>query len=298
MDIRSATGVAACLLGIAWATPALGLVFTVDEFRIERNGSTFFYDDFSDGVPPAGPGVPPFTYSVNGVVSESGGQLVMDTSLGTPNVLFQGGLPGRSVTVTHTSENRIDRPNDGLRVGHAIRVEALFDLTAPAGVWRYGIRLGDRFTPAMPTGNPPPQEGDDMLELAVRRALDGNLYVQFRELDFVALTSTEIAQVLLAPGPNETKIGLMLERNTPDGAGGLTNDVTASFVKGNFTDGITFSHTFSTAGDPRATLFNGEDWARGGLIASEFFVPEPGSMALLGMGLVSLFAVRRKRLGA
>jgi len=284
-------GAVVAVLGAAWPAPASAYVVMLDDFNVQRNGSVIFHDPFSDGLPP--PNAPNFTngnlgsYGTNGTFSEVGGRAVMDTSLGEP-----GSNPA-NVGQFAVLRSNIDpaNPTLGLKSNSTFKVEALFDLLLSIGPQdRYGVRLTDRLTAG--PGTPPNQPGDDVLEIAVRRGADGILRVQFREVGFDADSPTEnIAASVLAPATGVDQIMLRLERKSL-----LSTDVTASF---DLIDNglVTSSHTFLTAGNPFATIFNGENWTRAQLIATER-VPEPGTLSLLALGLLPLVLARRRRRGA
>ena len=295
-------GLICAAVGSAWVSPSFAHVVLLHEFSVERNGVALFQDNFSDGSPP--PSAPnflngfPASYGTSGGLSEAGNHLIMDTALGAPpSVLFPGIPPGRGQNVTLLTRNRTTCcPTDtGLMTGDTFKVEAIFDLTLPVEpLARYGVQFSDRFTLAAPNNDPPMSAGDDVLELSVQRGTDGIMRVRYRQRDFTTLTLTTIAEVVLTPEPGDDHILLRLER-----ASLASNDITASFDLGDIdllpNNPVTFSYVFATAGNPDATIFNGENWTRPGVFASETLVPEPGTLGLLALALVPLGAARRKR---
>src|SRR5262245_13020633 len=64
------------------SAPAFALVVQFDNFLINRNGALFFQDTFSDGVPPPNGPVGATTYGTQGIVSEAGGKVILNTALG------------------------------------------------------------------------------------------------------------------------------------------------------------------------------------------------------------------------
>jgi PEP-CTERM motif len=125
-------------------------------------------------------------------------------------------------------------------------------------------------------------EGSDILDLTLTRRLDGNLVIQFRDIDDPANTNTLIDQSLLDTG--HSQICLRLERPDPS-----DNSIFASF---SFINGGGVCGSFTTFVNT-ADIFDGENFTRAEFRASgPVPVPEPGSLWLIGFGLILLFAAR------
>jgi hypothetical protein len=255
--------------------------FTLDSFEVIKNGSSLFLDSFDDGAaPPSAPAVASSNFSggtaaylTQGTLGpESAGKLTMDSSGAVVVFNFEENA-FRAVQRARLNTAIGTNINNGLRSDDTFSVVGIFDLILPDIQERYGIRLTDAAGGV---------EGSDILTLTVTRRLDGNLAIQFRDVDDPANTNTLIDQALL--DPQHSQICLRLER--PDAT---DNSIFASFgylngggVCGSF---ITFANT--------ADIFNGENFTRAEFRASgPVPVPEAGSLWLIGFGLVLLFAAR------
>jgi Ca2+-binding RTX toxin-like protein len=132
----------------------------------------------------------------------------------------------------------------------------------------YGIRLTDRAT-----GQGLP--GDDVVQLVVRRALDGKVYVEFRQLDWVNGTSTLITREELNPGDAD-QITLRLSHDKA--AKGV---VTASFAL--VTNGVESTPVVLSE---TGLIFQNENWTRAQIVAAAYDGPvygDPGvNNVLLG----------------
>lgn len=193
--------------------------FSLDNFRIEKNGSAFFEDGFGDGLaPPRSPDFPgglPTTYTMAGAMSEADGRVVLDSDQAIP----VQGVGTNDPFIGQLARVRSDiNPNDlarGLKIDDDFVVEGRFDLVIPDATREYyGIRLSDRLIGG--TGTPPDQPGDDVIELVVRQGADGINRIQLRELDFAADTVTNIQGAPLMPpqGADQVVLRLAHEANT------------------------------------------------------------------------------------
>jgi len=242
----------------------------IDDFIVAKTVVSFFFDPFSDGVPPPSapnfPGGVPASYFVSGTLSESVGKVRLDT-VGAAIV------PGIGINLNFFFERALLLTNIdplnltlGLKNDDTFSVRGLFDLTVPSqSLEAYGIRLNDGTGP--PTAN-------DLLEVGVRRASDGIDRVQFFRLDQVANTATFFGSFLLDPGHDQILLDLTRLSTASDA-------ITASFayVDGGVVGPFT---TFGTTAD----IFRGENFTRAEFV---FFtpVPEPANLILFGVGLVA-----------
>lgn len=232
-------------------------LFTLDRLTVTRNGSPYFDDQFSDGLPPPS-GVGPFSYvgATLGGLAETGGRLVFDGADAMP---FVGvGTPDPIVGASAVLRTNIDPASpSGLKSTTDFTVAALFDLVDPDSPREtYGVRLVDRLVGG--PGTPPDQLGDNAIEVRVIKRTDGTAIVAFRHLDFVSDTSTLLQAITLAPPSGADQIRLNLAH-----AAASVGQVQASFeyLSGGVVVG---TQAFSAIGQ----IFQGENWTRVEVIAS------------------------------
>lgn len=251
--------------------------FALDNLTVTRtagaNTVTILNDTFEDGNPPpaiAGTLAPPnnVTYGVNGSFTEEGGRAIIDATgaaqiagIGTPDPFV-----GQGMTVL-TSADPVG--TGGLRSSTSFTVEGRFDLTLPNDPREaYGIRLGDR-TAAL--------AGDDVVEIIVRKGVDGNVRVQLRDVDYVNDTTTVLGSMLLEPPEGTTQIILRLAHSASN-----VGVVTASLTYLGGTSPVT--HVLEATGRIFGTGTSGtgddETWTRASVIA---FAPEITDSALAGV---------------
>ncbi len=171
------------------ATHAANYHAAIDNFNVVKNGGNFYTDPFSSGGPP--PSAPnfnpttPTSYFVTGTFGETGGRAAMDASGST--AIIGVGTPDPFVGQGAILNTNIDPTNfaSGLKNDDDFTVLGRFDLSLPGDRREaYGIRLSDRLVGG--TGTPPDQAGDDVIDLVVRRGLDGVVRVALVEVDYVA----------------------------------------------------------------------------------------------------------------
>ena len=270
----------AVLVALAIATPASASIALLDELIITKNNSIIFDDEFSDGMAP--PSAPHFSngdptlYGVNGSFpagSEAGGFLTLDTARGVP-VAAASGIPRISIGAVLGSPN--SGPN-ALTSADEFDIEADFSLLTPVGPLfnGYGIDVGN-------FGSSSPVRFVQLY--VVYDPVTGLPYIAYVLQDYSTHTATLLDVAAFTPPPGATEIALGVTR--PD----ATNDnFFASWV---YFDGPTNleSGSFSTP----AALFQSDDFVRAHVSAVSD-VPEPASLALVGMALAGLAAARRRR---
>lgn len=225
--------------------------FALDSFSVRRNGSVLFQDLFDDGIPPqaASTGGQP-AYFIHGEAFEAGGKLILDSDFSEASV-SPTGRPWRDNTLTLLTNVNPSNLTAGLRDTHDIDVESNFALLLPEATDTvYGIRLTDR---SALQG----LEGDDVVQLVLRRYLDGNVYVEFRQLDWVNHTSTIISTQLLAPGSADHIILRLSHDNADRGVVKASYSLVTAGVEGATVTLDGAGHIFSNENWTRAQIFTG-----------------------------------------
>jgi len=265
---------------------------TIDQFYIEKNGSQYVNDTFSDNIaPPSGSGVfgtgtAPVSYNTVGGWTESGGRAAANSANGLNTTSVTTGDP---LIFSRARVNSNIDPNNliiGLKNDDTFEVRGLFDLSSTLDTpGSYGIRIGD---------SGPGGIGNDRSQLSVRRTSTGNFNVSFADFDLTAGSVTNLDADTLQSGHDQ--ILLVLTRAT------TSSGITASYayVDGGSIDigdsGALAGLTFETM-DGVSTAFDGEAFTRAEFFASEspIQVNEPGILAVFGLGLTGLGIVRRRK---
>lgn len=203
--------------------------------------------------------------------------LVIDTANGvlTANALGQPRVEVRSRLLTNIDPNNLGA---GLKIDDTIAVNGIFSLTEPSGVLnpQYAIRLNDA------SGGTGPHQ---MLLLQVRlNSATNQTEIRYIFQDFEVFSISVLGSALFAPPPLADEILLSISR--PDTS---NTDFFASF---SFLDGgsVIGGGVFATPGQ----MFQGENFVRAEFNVSDGVIPEPGTLALIGIAGVFFLAARRR----
>jgi hypothetical protein len=272
------------LIASFWSAASYALTVTINEFSVDRNGSGFFIDSFTDGVePPSGPAnpnlLPGNAYAVSGTIpdgAESGGVLLLDSANGilTFNAV---GNSRRSVSTFLRTDTSADN-SVGLKSDDTLSLTGIFSLTTPPGPLfsAYGIRFTDAF-------------GGVVHQFA-------QLFVEFNETtnqarihyvlqDFDPDIITQLGSILFNPPAGADEIRLHIENTDAN--------------KDNFFGSFSYLQGGSVVGGGSfgtpAILFDDENFVRAQFFVSQDVVPEPSSIWLLIAGLGGLAVKIRGR---
>ncbi len=267
------------------AAAAWGYTAGIDEFKVIRDGSTYFLDAFGDGLePPQSPaqastfgcGTTCYFTTAGGFPdgSETGGRLQMNTAFGvnSANAVGTPVMTQRATLFLSTAP----APNQGLQAHRTFEVSALFDLNIPGAGETLSLVLADRVT-----GN----TMDDYVQIQLANPGGTGPQIRFREQDFVANVITQFDSDPISAASGD-QVRLILSHPTAN-----TNTIFAAyeFFKTGVSQGIV-----SMSGS--VDIYSDEIWTRPEFVISAV-VPEPETYLLMaiGLALVSGMAARARR---
>jgi hypothetical protein len=289
---------AIALVAMAAGGHAHAYMVTLDQFVVVKNGfdgvganGVYLNDPFSDGNPLPSteatlPNGTPSSVSTAGIWQEAGGRAIADSALGsnTPPTSVFSGLPITQHNFRFRTNNGDASNTGGLKIDDTIEVRGLFDLSSTLTfTGGYSIELRDSDSPGT---------NDDRARIGVWRGDAGAMSIRFRDMDASTGNVMELDEDTLLAGHNQILLVLRHEANS--------GQVTASYAYVDTaidiadTDSAAYQSLVFTAMSGAASIFNGEEFTRAGVIVTENPVPAPGAIALFLPALAVLALARRR----